>query len=84
MCESCELYAQDAADAAEQRDSLRAILAPLLDNPYRTIANYGDPYEECVFCECVPESHYPYGPNDRKDHEPDCPVLRKDELLGRA
>lgn len=50
---------------------LRAVLAPLLDEPWRTIANYGEPDERCVFCD------------ETDPHAPDCPVLRRDALLGR-
>lgn len=48
---------------------LRAILAPLLANPLRS--SRGEPY--CLFCTA-----------DRGDHSDDCPVLRKDALLGRS
>ena len=48
---------------------LRAVLAPRLDDPW---ANFdGDLY--CFWCY----------QGDHAQHDPDCPVLRKDELLGR-
>ena len=53
---------------------LRAVLAPLLDRPF--IA--GQDGDACVWCLGLDD-----GLGDA-NHEPDCPVLRKNELLGRA
>ena len=53
-----------------QRDELRAILAPLLEDPWRdVIVGDDEGRSECVFC-------------GAGTHEADCPVLRKDALLG--
>ena len=57
---------------------LRAILAPLLDDPMKLDSCYdGDVSYACVFCEA---SDF-YGIS--QNHDADCPVLRKDTLLGR-
>ena len=64
-------------DRDETIAELRAVLAPLLDNPFRDLWTYSDPDETCVFCEHVGLAF------DRQSHEPGCPVLRRDELLGR-
>ncbi|HYF46708.1 MAG TPA: hypothetical protein VD926_10900 [Acidimicrobiales bacterium] len=68
-------------EAHRQLDELRAILQPLLDKPFRTITDYGDTLRaddemgECLFC----------GQDDwTNPHKPDCPVLNRDRLLGRA
>jgi hypothetical protein len=71
-CEVSVLLDRLAAAEAD-RDAARAVLAPLLDEPWREIANYGEPERRCVFCD---------GPHIR--HDAGCPVLRRDELLGRA
>lgn len=57
---------------------LRAILAPLLDEPMRPTGNINDD-DECVFCQAVREifSKTP------TVHAPGCAVLRRDALLGR-
>jgi hypothetical protein len=54
---------------------MRAVLAPLLDEPF-----YIDPFHQpvrmvCVVCRTV-QGH-------SVEHAPDCPVLRRDALLGR-
>jgi hypothetical protein len=54
---------------------LRTVAAPLLDEPF-----YIDPFHRparmiCVFCRTV-QGHSVV-------HAPDCPVLHRDELLGR-
>lgn len=56
-----------------QRDVLRAILAPLLDEPFVPGPNGSDMGLDCLFCRV-----------DEPSHEPNCPVLRRDELLGRT
>lgn len=67
-----DLAKEQAAIIAE----LRAILAPLLENPWRDGGDIGDGDQatDCLFC----------GPQSRigGTHAPDCPVLRKDALLG--
>lgn len=56
------------AEVLKERDELRAILAPLLDEPMRWMGSERDVC--CVFCDTSP-------------HLDDCPVLAKDRLLGR-
>lgn len=73
-CESCEMYAQDVQDRTQERDELRAILAPLLDGPEVEIGAYGGGTITCVFCDAATVH----------GHKPGCPVLRKDQLLGRV
>jgi hypothetical protein len=71
---------------------LRAILAPLLDDPF-----VGDEGAfSCQFCrvtlgpewDATTHNHgplrYPHRDAHLFVHAPDCPVLRKDDLLGRA
>lgn len=53
-------------DRDETIAALRAVLAPLLDDPR---AEEG----RCIFCDDLLDNR----------HAPDCPVLRRDELLGR-
>lgn len=50
---------------------LRAVLAPLLDDPHRNGSHF------CVFCGAFLMD------GDSGEHESDCPVLRRDALLGR-
>jgi hypothetical protein len=73
------------ADLRRQVDELRAILAPLLDEPLRNL----DPDAQldiCIFCLAARW----VDPSGRADvdgvfaHRPDCPVLRRDALLGRS
>lgn len=63
-------------EAIRQRDEARAVLAPLLDDPWRNESEGPywalDWFQECVWC----ASRAP-------DHAADCPVLRRDALLGR-
>lgn len=59
----------DLVEARAQAERLRAILAPLLDDPWDTA---DDPH--CVFCD-VPSV---------APHQPECPVNRRDALLGRT
>ena len=62
-------------DAERERDELRAILQPLLDQPIRFV---GEPASnECIFCEADSAWHDPH-------HRPSCPVLRRDQILGRT
>jgi hypothetical protein len=68
------------ADAA-RIDELRAVLAPLL------IAPTPAPIMRCVFCERYPQPSNidPWlDPDNARLHAPDCPVLSRDRLLGRA
>jgi len=59
-------------------DELRAVLAPLLDDPNAPRSGDGEyDFGCCVFCHCEVPGTVP------GEHAPDCPVLRKDELLGR-
>jgi hypothetical protein len=60
-------------------DDLRAVLAPLLADPWRIVVRAGGTRNACAFCRGR------YAP-DRPDrgHRPDCPVRRADRLLGRA
>lgn len=57
--------------------ALRAVLAPLLDKPFIDGPGQDAEWTECRFCGAVDEGIYA-GP-----HETDCPVRRRDELLGR-
>jgi hypothetical protein len=83
-CGGCE-------DRDEQIAELRAILAPLLDDPIKN--------ETCQFCGAeIREAYMAYGPYrfpdgqvldlgprripSQGEHAPNCPVLRKDALLG--
>ena len=52
----------------------RAILAPLLAEPdwYEYVYGEGSDYRVCIFCRAF----------DIDGHKPDCPVLRRDALLG--
>lgn len=72
------------AAAQAERDAARAVLAPLLDDP---VCEVDGGAEVCVFCEDSnghsPPPDYVYQPKPLT-HEPDCPVLRKDDILGRA
>lgn len=65
----------DARDATIA--DLRAVLAPLLEQPYVDWSE-GEYGRTCRFC----LSGEPYR-GDPPVHTPDCPVLRDDELLGR-
>jgi hypothetical protein len=70
-CGGCE-------DRDEQIAELRAALAPLLDEP---LIDDGTAHIQCRVC--LKETTCPPWPRPPL-HEPDCPVLRKDELLGRS
>jgi hypothetical protein len=61
-----------AAAVAGQRDELRAILAPLLDHPLVYVERLRG--WRCQFCAAV----------EGTPHAGECPVLRRDVLLGRA
>lgn len=77
--------AEDQRDQAiAERDELRAILAPLLDDAKRFAFESTDGTENfsCLFCggpECSEGRDSP----DHILHDPTCPVLRRDTLLGR-
>lgn len=69
MCGGCD-QRDDAIDA------LRAVLAPLLDDPFYISAFPPEPSRlRCVFCRAV-QGH-------SIEHTADCPVRRTDALLGR-
>ena len=55
-------------------DELRAVLEPLLDQPYQPGGPYFAPHQECRFCRSIL--------GDER-HLPTCPVLKRDALLGR-
>jgi hypothetical protein len=62
--------ALDARDAVIAE--LRRVLEPLLDDPWRLAIDRDDGLPmDCLFCL-------------EPAHAPDCPVPRRDELLGRA
>jgi hypothetical protein len=61
--------------AIEQVGALRAVLEPLLDHPYQSGGPYFAPHQECRFCRAIL--------GDER-HDPTCPVLRRDALLGRS
>jgi hypothetical protein len=75
------IFRGSGCSGCDERDielfTLRAILAPLLTEPERIAPS--DAGKECLFCRVVQE----WWP-DPFEHEPDCPVLRRDELLGRS
>lgn len=58
----------------QERDELRAILAPILDAPQIEIGLDRD--LACIFCAAALARRQP--------HDSDCPVSRKDALLGRT
>lgn len=62
---------KEHGEVKRQRDEVRAILAPLLAEPYRLGYSH-EAVRECVFC----EQEWSF------DHTPDCPVLRRAGLLG--
>lgn len=63
-----DAYQGDCDALTAERDELRAILAPLLDDT-------GEIGAPCFFCRIIIET----GP-----HDPDCPVLARERLLGRT
>jgi hypothetical protein len=74
-------FLDDLGAAYETIEDLRAVLAPKLDNP---LEHDGD--NTCDFCIWCDASNYwiQYDkPRPELKHEPTCPVLRKDRLLGR-
>lgn len=81
---SITLTAEEAGALIAKVEELRAVLGPLLDDPYE--GDTGTLY--CRFCEATlgGSGDLAYSPRDehRFVHEPNCPVLRADELLGRA
>jgi hypothetical protein len=73
-----------------ERDELRAILAALLDDPwyYHGVVD-DDPETDIYVCKlCDATNYLPPGLGSMREaealHYATCPVLRKDELLGRA
>ena len=67
-------------DGVTDRDVLRAVLAPLLDNPF--LQHTRHPTRHCVFCgKALWRVLAAAGP---VRHEPDCPTRRAAELLGRV
>jgi len=56
--------------------TLRAVLEPLLDDPFYITAFDRPQRFVCVFCRDI-QGH-------SATHHPDCPVLRRDVLLGRT
>lgn len=56
-----------------REEELQAILRPLLEDPMRMSyeCEFGCPHMQCLFCD------------NEGWHAPDCPVLRKDELLAQ-
>lgn len=62
-------------NALADRDALRRVLAPLLDDPFRA---WEKGWVICPLClaQHVDEWNFP--------HAADCPVLQKDTLLGRT
>jgi hypothetical protein len=66
-----------------QRNELRAILAPLLDDPIDANECHDESWYVCRFCGKEAEVVEVHPRVYACDHAPDCPVLRKDELLGR-
>jgi hypothetical protein len=64
----------ELATSERRLAEVRGVLAPLLDQPYfvRRVVD-GDERNECGFCAQAPGDAHADG----------CPVLRKDELLGR-
>lgn len=62
-----------------QRDELRAVLAPLLDNPWR-LEPEDCSFWICTFCRADAAADER---DDPRTHNDSCPVPRKDELLGR-
>jgi hypothetical protein len=72
-------------------DELRALLAPLMDDPLEAcpmIHGYGAYGWRCRFCKTpmltALDQPSPTRDGGRERHEPTCPVLRRDALLGRA
>jgi hypothetical protein len=75
LCRDGERFERERNEACGERDELRAILAPLLDDPLRHVDGVG---WACRFCGEATAS-------DRDlVHGPDCPVPRRDALLGRS
>lgn len=57
----------------------RAVLAPLLSKPFISTLMMGARLEDrCAWCHCRPHRDTP------EPHARDCPVLRRDALLGRT
>lgn len=93
------LCAEQREEAIRQRDELRAVLAPLLDDPYEQFNTAGYECDEidhrCRFCEMAMVWTRTWTGRrnargrkinewaDATPHTSDCPVLRRDALLGR-
>jgi hypothetical protein len=77
-----------ALDAGERRIAeLRAILAPLLEDPFEYEGQAG-PARRAYMCRFCLRTSY-VGEHDVRagmlgEHAPDCRVLRRDALLGRT
>jgi hypothetical protein len=58
-------------------DELRAALEPLIDEPYEIVGwtSSDEPESACRFCYVSLDA--------ANTHKPDCPVTRRDVLLGR-
>lgn len=65
---------QRAHELVKERNELRWILEPLLDEPFTFDyeCEFGCPHMRCLFCEAA-----------EPNHDSDCPVLHRDRLLGR-
>jgi hypothetical protein len=77
-----EEYNKQLDWADNEVGKLRAILAPLLEAPGE-LAGYdisGIGWYECRFCGADVDNPT-FGRTIETTHKPDCPVLRKDELL---
>lgn len=66
-------------EARRQRDELRVILAPLLDDWFRVTPERATAIGVCRFC----HEDQPISGSTLIEHAAGCPVLRRDALLGR-
>lgn len=73
-------------EIAVQRDELRRVLAPLLDDPW--IVVYENSFATSWTCRCcgVGAGAYKPAPPPEDAHAPDCPALpvARDRILGRS
>lgn len=80
LCRDGERFERERDEARRERDDLRAVLAPLLDDPIVWVWNGRREYRRCGVCDATATD-----PDlEPFPHHPDCPVLRRDELLGRG